>query len=146
MKQFVVISFPVEGLENYTPHPDFTVNNILETTLSIIQESDTTLEISTKWFDVWDTIMTWMSMRTHPDDPTLSAQLRGVVRGTIRGTVLNHSDTVTDLANYVTECGRMNFQSWKPILDLHPRGTPLKVIEITNSGILIEVCDAQCAA
>lgn len=146
MSYYMVLSLPVEGMENYTSHPDFTAGNILETTLSLIQESSTTLEITTKWFDVWDMIMSWMAMRTCIDDPTLSPELVGMVRGTIRGTVLNHSDVVTDLSNYVTECARLNFAVWKPIMQLQPQGTPFRVLEVTPTGILIEVLHEQQVA
>lgn len=146
MSRYLMLSYPLTSLDNYVTHPSFQLPQFVETVLSLIQDANSPVDIVGKWFDTWDMVMTWMAMRETLDDPALHKDLAGRVKGTIRGTVLNHSDLVTDIANHVIECGQINFVFWKPVLNYFTTGMPLRVIDITPTGILIEVVHEQQAA
>ena len=146
MRRYMAVSYPVEGLEKYTDHPHFTMESLLTTVLSVIQEATRPLDIGAKWFDVWDMIMSWMAMVDYVEDTTIDPIIAKDLRRNIRGTVLNHADLVTDLANYVVECAGLNFHGWKAVTNQYPPDTEFKVVDISSSGILIEVRNEQQAA
>jgi len=145
--RFIILPGVITNREEYTLHPNLTVEAFVQVVLTVITRSQTPLDVTVQWFDVWDRLMNYFTLVNVIEVPDYA----GIVpmRVTVRGTILNCSDIVTDITDAAIKVVQENFRTLRPFLQQYPEDIwdRWTVVDVSSEGVTIEVkCNERLSA